>query len=301
MKQAAVASKFYTHYQNIYGHQWPKMALALEKRRKFAYMLNPFIPESPVSKILKRDAQARIVSEWTDTVSYVDVSCDLPSPLQVDGLRDYYALDPASLLPVKLLQLQPAEKVLDLCASPGGKTLAILFSLYSLSSQAMENTRPDVWKRIFGQVVANEMNPLRFARLSQNMSMFIPPTILPAVALTKKNGRANLFGRFDKVLVDAPCSTPRHSREIAVSSTQKRQVDLLRNAVKSTREGGKIVYSTCSLDPFENDQVIQIVLQDGGVRVQMEWVEGTEETEFGRRISIESGFGPMYTCILNKI
>jgi len=304
-KRAVVAQEFYRHYQHIYKSRWPALAIALERPASQAYLVNPFAGTSAALDSIF-SYMTRLNADWTDVACFLrQTDSPIPNPGPTsNGLRDYYALDASSLLPVKLLNLLPGDRVLDMCASPGGKSLAILFTLHALASSTLSHMpRKDTefTKRVFGHVVCNERDPVRRARLQQNLKLYLPADIFDTVRTIRADGRVHSFKQhFDKVLVDAPCSTPRHSRLAPIADTQRRQVALLRNAIKSTRPQGRIVYSTCSMDPYENDRVVQQVLN--GVQVERKVIRDSEETEYGRIILPDvTSFGPMYVSILTKL
>jgi NOL1/NOP2/sun family putative RNA methylase len=156
-----------------------------------------------------------------------------------------------SMVPPLVLDPKPGESVLDLCASPGSKTTQI--------SQMMENK---------GLVIANEPSLARVAPLRSNCERLGAIN----VAVTRYDGRNFPRGPFDRVLVDAPCSSEgRERRGPGVLSRCSRersldlgvlQLSLLKNALRLTRSGGVVVYSTCTYAPEENELVVQGVLED---------------------------------------
>lgn len=178
----------------------------------------------------------------------------------------YQIQEEASLLPVTLLDPQPGERVLDLCAAPGGKTAQI--------SVAMRGT---------GTVVANDRSGRRLVALREKAKRWA----LLNVSTSVWNGCAYPLesGPFDRVLVDAPCSAERDAANPAarargtarfrlrIAQTQR---DLLRRALALCRPGGRVVYSTCSLAPEENEAVVDAVLRalPGAARVLPLCVEG---------------------------
>ncbi|NWY58287.1 NSUN4 methyltransferase, partial [Chionis minor] len=170
------------------------------------------------------------------------------------GLLDYYLMDAASLLPVLALNVQPDDFVLDLCAAPGGKTLALL--------QA----------GVCGHLAANDVSTSRTKRLYQILQSYVPREIRETVSVTSCDGRdwGQLEGgTFHKVLVDVPCTTDRHSVMEQDNNifhrrrTKERQMlpmlqlQLLMAGILATRPGGEVVYSTCSLSPLQNEYVIE--------------------------------------------
>ncbi|KAK1790047.1 hypothetical protein P4O66_002361 [Electrophorus voltai] len=124
-----------------------------------------------------------------------DISRFKPARPGNNGLLGYYLLDAASVLPVLALDVQPGHTVLDLCAGPGGKTLAIL------QSQAVRF----LW--------ANDLAGSRTARLRRTLQSYLPKEILRIIHITSFDGRnwRNMDCTFDRVLVDVPCTTDRHS------------------------------------------------------------------------------------------
>ncbi|KAJ0056587.1 hypothetical protein NL108_010509, partial [Boleophthalmus pectinirostris] len=109
-------------------------------------------------------------------------------------LKQYYLLNAASLLPVLALQVKDGEKILDLCSAPGGKAIAI-----------MQSCNPDL-------LCCNEPDPHRREWLAKTMESFLPPSLNSCVTVSAQDGR--YFGqsepsKYDKVLVDVPCSNDR--------------------------------------------------------------------------------------------
>jgi 16S rRNA (cytosine967-C5)-methyltransferase len=141
---------------------------------------------------------------------------------------------------VPLLDLQPGQTFLDVCSAPGNKT-----------AQALETA-------VHG--IACDVSPVRL-RLVRRVG-------IPLVALDATQPLP-LARRFDRILVDAPCSgtgTLGRNPEIKwklrpddIADLQQRQVAILRNALALLAPGGRLVYSTCSLEPEENEGVVATV------------------------------------------
>ncbi|SFM47972.1 RsmB/NOP family class I SAM-dependent RNA methyltransferase [Thermodesulforhabdus norvegica] len=172
--------------------------------------------------------------------------------------------DVISLVPVILLDPQPGESVLDLCAAPGNKT--------SFAAMLMKNS---------GRIVANDMDT---HRLGTAMHLCARLGVVTAV-FTKYNGASYPYSGmigdagFDRILVDAPCSGEGTTRKnpsgpgwcdkdfsLRMSRLQKA---LLERAVRLCKPGGRIVYSTCTYAPEENEEVVDHVLRvfDGLISV----------------------------------
>lgn len=157
-----------------------------------------------------------------------------------------YIQSVASMIPSLVLDPQPHETVLDLCAAPGSKTTQM--------AQMMNNR---------GRLVANEYDDKRIKTLSHNLDrMGILNTALVNMAGERIG---NLIPEtFDKVLVDAPCSAlgvihkaPEAVRNIPkIAHYAQRQEQLLLSAIKAAKVGGTIVYSTCTIAPEENESVV---------------------------------------------
>jgi len=171
----------------------------------------------------------------------------------------YHIQEEVSMIPPLLLDPQPGERVLDLCAAPGNKTMQIAL--------AMQNR---------GTVVGHDwnFNRLRVLRShSQRLGLSIISTSLGNGAHFKG---ADDF--FDRVLVDAPCScegtvrkNPRimfHQQQPGTLLYNGIQLAILQQAVQACRPGGRIVYSTCTFRPEENERVIDAILKaNSGLRV----------------------------------
>ena len=170
----------------------------------------------------------------------------------------YYLQETASQLPVQILDPQPGETVLDMAAAPGSKTTQI--------AQCMKNK---------GILVALDENVHRLDAVKNNVERCgITNTIL-----YKKDARfAADFGiLFDKVLLDAPCSgnfvTDQHWFEKktldGIKERARLQKELLKAAVKVLKPKGVLVYSTCTLEPEENEMNIDWLLKKSpGLRLE---------------------------------
>lgn len=164
------------------------------------------------------------------------------------GIANYYIQDAGSLLPVALLDPKPGEWILDLCAAPGGKASAIL--------EAMQG---------IGVLVANETIRSRLDSLHYMLARTGHANYIVANQDPEDLSQA-LSGRFDAVLVDAPCSGQMlvaHDKrdENAWSQKQilhsaKRQNRILDAAVRMLKPGGRLIYSTCTFALEEDEDQI---------------------------------------------
>ena len=172
----------------------------------------------------------------------------------------YHVQEEVSLLPVMLLDIQPGERVFDLCAAPGNKTAQIGVLLGNR-----------------GTVVANDRSAgrMRAARHALNRLGLLNIT-------TTTSDGANYprdAGFFDKVLVDAPCTCEGTCRKdssvmdrVFLKDSKKlagSQTALLRKGVQRCRPGGRIVYATCTFAPEENELVIDAILREFNGRIRL--------------------------------
>src|SRR3989344_745495 len=177
---------------------------------------------------------------------------DLGNTLE-HSLGYIYVQEPVSMIPPIVLEPKPHELVLDMCASPGSKTTEI--------AQMMQNS---------GILIANDYKGDRIAALGINIQRSGISNIV--ISLMMGHQFRRLLGKveFDKILVDAPCSgtgTIRKSLKTLqmwnpnmirkLSGMQKQLLDTAFNLIK---EDGVVVYSTCSCEPEENEEVIDFLL-----------------------------------------
>ncbi|XP_028937729.1 tRNA (cytosine(34)-C(5))-methyltransferase, mitochondrial isoform X1 [Ornithorhynchus anatinus] len=179
-----------------------------------------------------------------------------PERHQFGHLKKYYLLNAASLLPVLALELKDGERLLDMCAAPGGKSIAFL-----------QCALP-------GHLHCNEYDLLRSRWLKKTLESFVPQPLVNLIKVSELDGREIgdvQPGTFDKVLVDVPCSNDRSwlfstdSQQASYRISQRKklpilQLELLRSGVKALRPGGHLVYSTCTLSEAENSHVINHLL-----------------------------------------
>ena len=168
------------------------------------------------------------------------------SPLHEGGL--YYMQEPSAMTAVSVLDPQPGERVLDLCAAPGGKSTQIA---------ALMAGR--------GLLVCNEPVPSRAQILSRNVERMGVRNAVVTCALPEQLA-PRFPGFFDRILVDAPCSGEGMFRrqpeardewsEHAPRGCADRQMDILREAARMLAPGGHMVYSTCTFNDTENEGVL---------------------------------------------
>lgn len=186
---------------------------------------------------------------------------EVPSPPRqelADGLC--YAQDPSTGMAPALLAAAPGQAVLDACAAPGGKT-AIL-------AQDMQNS---------GILIASDTSAKRLERLRSNMARMGATVVEPMLMDWERSPeplpfRQRFRSGFDRILLDVPCSNTGVLRRRVdarwrlqpsfFSSIAKTQQALLRRMLELLKPGGRLVYSTCSIEPQENDLLARAVLQE---------------------------------------
>ncbi len=182
----------------------------------------------------------------------------------------YYIQEPSAMLPGEILGAEPGERILDICAAPGGKTVQI--------AAAMKGS---------GLLVSNDINTERVKALVKNIELC---GIRNAIVLNEAPEKLaqNFTGFFDRILIDAPCSGEGMFRkdEAAARSWEsfkcerctKLQEPILHYADRLLKPGGTLVYSTCTFSPEEDEQMImRFICSHGGYElVEIPKVAGIE-------------------------
>lgn len=270
---------FDQHYEKMYGQRWTALKEALSVSHQIAFELTNF--EKKVQDMEKHS------------------SGQMPERLG-SGLLKQYFMDPASVLVARTLPVKAANKVLDMCAAPGGKSLVLLSNL---TAQA--------------ELYCNEPSPGRREALKKVIQNYVSRDSRDRVWVKGLDGAQyglRFSAEFDAILLDAPCSGEAHllenQKELEVWSPKRsqglaiKQYSLLSSAWASVKSGGYILYSTCSISPLENDGVIrkllkkkkeQVIILKPELEIEPEW------TEFGFQYFPDHyGFGPIYGCLLQK-
>lgn len=179
-----------------------------------------------------------------------------PERRDVGNLLEYhlgkiYVQEAASMIPPLVLKPKPGDLVLDMCAAPGSKTTQM--------AAMMKNK---------GLLIANDYKGDRLQSLGINMQR----CLLTNSIITLMPGKRFCDFKFDKILVDAPCSgtgTIRKSLKTIriwnanmITKLARQQKELLENAFNNLKKGGELVYSTCSVEPEENEGVVSYLLNE---------------------------------------
>ncbi|NXR77734.1 NSUN4 methyltransferase, partial [Pycnonotus jocosus] len=336
---------FDTSYSLHLGALWPSVRAALLCEQKYGALLNNFAAADHVLQELELLNATDFVSEasqkaqqWQPkmmtqaemspslcasvsskikcyTFPRGDITRFRPARPDSLGLLNYYLMDAASLLPVLALNVQPGDFVLDLCAAPGGKTLALLQTGFC------------------GHLAANDVSISRTKRLYEILHSYVPREVRDTVSVTSYDGRdwdQVKGGTFHKVLVDVPCTTDRHSAMEEDNNifhrrrTKERQMlpmlqlQLLMAGILAAKPGAELVYSTCSLSPLQNECVVERALEIAAAQFNIS-VHVEDLSHFrtlfqdtfsffpGCRLGelvlphLTANFGPMYFCKLRRM
>ncbi|GGA41468.1 methylase [Kroppenstedtia guangzhouensis] len=186
---------------------------------------------------------------WCNTGFFYDHDRDRPGKHVYHAAGLYYIQDPSAMAPVEALQPRPGEKILDLCAAPGGKTTQIAAHMKGE-----------------GVLVANEISRERRKALVENLERCGVPHAL-ILGEDPRHLSTRFTGWFDRILIDAPCSgegmfrkDPDTRERWSYRSTRAAadlQFSILEAAAPMLRPGGRLVYSTCTFNPRENEGVLQ--------------------------------------------
>jgi NOL1/NOP2/sun family putative RNA methylase len=190
---------------------------------------------------------------WCEEGYYYQHEKERPGKHVYHAAGLYYIQDASAMSAVEALEPQPGEKILDLCAAPGGKTTQIAAKMKGK-----------------GLCVANEIDSVRIKALVENLERC---GVTHAVVLNENPTRltSHFVHFFDRILIDAPCSgegmfrkdhdVSKHWSRRAVEKCAVLQLTMLAAAALMLRPGGRLVYATCTFNPIENEGTIQRFLE----------------------------------------
>lgn len=242
---------FEERMKDMLGDEFAAYLASYENVRQYGLRINPL---KILGKELEETGYFHLQQiPWVrDGFFYQEEDQPARHPFYAAGL--YYLQEPSAMTPASRLKIEPGERVLDLCAAPGGKATALGAALQGK-----------------GVLVANDISNARAKALLKNLEIF---GIANAFVTNDIPGKLaeNFEGFFDKVLVDAPCSGEGMFRkDPAVMKTwnperpeyfAKLQRDILKNAVRMLRPGGLLLYSTCTFAPVENEGSVSWLLEN---------------------------------------
>ena len=276
MMSAAVPEAFARRMRQQLGPELPAFLCALEAPPLRGIRINP----------LKRTEAADVyrVNEpvpWTKNAYLLPADSTAGSSVFHEA-GAFYIQEPGAMIPAAVLDAKPGERILDLCAAPGGKSTQI--------GCAMKGE---------GLLVCNEPVPKRAQILSRNIERMGLPNTIVTCAWPEQLAEKWPEG-FDAVLVDAPCSgegmfrrdpeTRKEWTEQRAAGCAERQKEILAEAAGLVRPGGRLVYSTCTYNPAENEENVQ-------------WFTGKYPEYKLQSFSLQGIEAPegMYTCYPHRV
>ena len=240
-------AEFLQRMEKQLNKEYPAFLESLERPRAVALRFNPLKGEKPQLDFVGKEVP------WEPQGYYYD-------PETRPGLHPYheagvyYLQEASAMAPVALLDPQPGEHICDLCAAPGGKTTQIAGRMAGK-----------------GFLLCNEINPKRARILSRNIERMGVANALVINEHPQKLAE-RYAGLFDKVLVDAPCSGEGMFRKEEAAVTDwsvetvamcaRRQGEILQSAAALVKPGGRLVYSTCTFAPEENEETVAHFLEN---------------------------------------
>lgn len=236
---------FLDRMEQMLGGEYPAFLQSYEKERYQALRVNPLKADRDVFEAAAPFTLRPV--EWEPTGFYYGKE-DAPGKHPYHAAGVYYIQEPSAMAPAAYLDAQPGEKILDLCAAPGGKSTQIAAAM-----------------RGEGLLISNEIHPARAKILSENIERMGIRNAM--VTNESPQSLAKVFeAYFDRIMVDAPCSGEGMFRKNADACDEwspenvvlcaERQAEILECAASMLRPGGRMVYSTCTFAPEENEGTI---------------------------------------------
>ena len=241
---------FTDRMKKMLGEEYDAFLESYDKEKYQALRVNPMKADKDT---FAEESTFKLTQvSWEENGFYYEKE-DAPGKHPYHEAGVYYIQEPSAMAPVPFLEVKPGDRVLDLCAAPGGKSTQIGAAL-----------------RGEGLLISNEIHPARAKILSENMERM---GITNGIVTNESPDRlAEVFeAYFDKILVDAPCSgegmfrkNEDAAQEWSLENVQicaDRQDHILDQAAIMLCAGGRIVYSTCTFAPAENEGSISRFLK----------------------------------------
>lgn len=242
--------QFTERMQKMLGQEYRAFEDSYQKERYQALRVNTL--KGTKEDFLKKAPFSLEEVPWEENGFYYGGE-DAPGKHPYHEAGVYYIQEPSAMAPAAYLGALPGEKILDLCAAPGGKSTQI--------AAAMQGQ---------GLLISNEIHPARAKILSENMERM---GVRNAVVTNESpQTLSQLYSNyFDRIMVDAPCSgegmfrkNEQACEEWSMENVRlcaKRQLEILDCAASMLRPGGRMVYSTCTFAPEENEETIGAFLR----------------------------------------
>ncbi len=265
-----IPKSFKEKYKKLLGEEYEELLNCLKIKPRKSIRVNTI--KISVKKLIKRLRERGWKLEkipWVKEGFFVKEPEDIARSLEY-FLGYYYIQEGSSMIPPLILDPKPEDRILDLCAAPGSKTTQM--------AAMMKNK---------GIIVANDDSVKRIKALCMNLQKCGIKNCIVTITDGRKFWRKGL--KFNKILLDVPCSgsgTIISSYSVfetwspyIVFRLSKLQKQLLKSAVRCLEKDGIIVYSTCSMDPEENEDVIDFGVKKLGLEVEEVKLKGVRYRE----------------------
>ncbi len=252
-ERAMLPETFLGRMREMLGGEYEAFLASFEKENHQALRLNALKKGLTGAACEKPGFTAGLLGVcWAENGYYYEAPMQ-PGKHPYHDAGVYYIQEPSAMMPAELLQIQPGERVLDLCAAPGGKSTQLAAKLQGK-----------------GFLLCNEIHPARAKILSENVERM---GICNACVTNETPARlAESFPvYFDRILVDAPCSGEGMFRKNEAACEEwspenvtlcaERQDEILDCAAGMLRQGGRLVYSTCTFAPEEDEGSVERFLK----------------------------------------
>lgn len=255
-----IKPEFEERYRSIFGDEYEEFEKLLKSRILKSFRINTL-------KVSKKEILPRLIEKgwklkqipWWKNGYWVNVPTEnLTSTIEY-ALGYYYIQEAASMIPPLILDPKEDEVILDACAAPGSKTTQI--------AELMKNS---------GAIIANDYSLKRLKALRGNLQKLGVMNCIVTYMDVRDFWKTGL--KFDKILLDAPCSGTgsivsswKIAKECSISTIQRLsnyQKTLLRAIVKCLKDDGILVYSTCSMEPEENEENVDFAVKKLGLIVE---------------------------------
>ena len=261
-EEEMLPEEFCSRMRKMLGEEYPAFLESYEGKRYQALRLNP-LKGNPEGFFARTGLELEQVPWCREGFYYgdgTDAIARQPGKHPYHEAGVYYIQEPSAMAPVEYLDARPGMRILDLCAAPGGKSTQIAGKMQGQ-----------------GILVSNEIHPARAGILSENMERM---GVRNGIVTNETPGRlAEHFPEyFDRILVDAPCSgegmfrkndgaaeewSPQNVRMCA-----ERQDEILEEAYRMLAPGGRLVYSTCTFAPEEDEgSVARFLMRHSDIQV----------------------------------
>ena len=249
-------------YKNFSPRIADKILIGMSEKRLTTLRVNTikFNMEDLLKILQKENIEYENVEWYNDALIIKNADEKKIQNLDIYTNGYIYLQSLSSMIPPIILNPKKGEKVLDLTAAPGSKTTQM--------AAMMEND---------GYILANELDKIRCERLKYNVNMQ-GAEIVEVINMTGENVGEKYPNAFDKVLLDVPCSgegrflvsdekTYKNWSTKQVQDLVEIQKQLFESAVKTLKVGGEMVYSTCTLNLKENEEIVNYAIKNLNVKV----------------------------------